>query len=117
VKDGSGQQINAYLRRYPDHTEDVMLVLRYFDSTYFARQVRCPALVGVGLQDAVVPANTVYAVANHLGGPVEIMEFPFSHTDRPEEKLWDAFEERWEELARDRVPPNFGRHPTVADLA
>lgn len=117
VKDGSGQEINAYLRRYPDHTEDVMLVLRYFDSTHFARLVRCPALVGIGLQDVVVPAKTVYAISNQLRGPIEIMEFPFSHTDRPEEKLWDAFEARWEQLAREGVPPDFGRRPTVADLA
>ncbi len=84
VKEGSGQEINAYLRAYPDHTDDLMLVLRYFDSTYFAELVRCPALVGIGLEDVVVPAKTVYAIANHLGGPVEIMEFPYSHTDRPE---------------------------------
>jgi len=100
VKEGSGKEIDAYLRAHPDHTEDLMLVLRYFDSTYFAELVRCRTLVGVGLEDVVVPAKTVYAIANHLGGPVEIMEFPVSHTRRPEEKLWDAFEARWEKLAK-----------------
>ena len=111
VRDGSGQQINAYLTAYPDQTEDVMLVLRYFDSIHFADLVSCPALVGVGLEDAVVPANTVYAIANHLGGPVEIMEFPVSHTERPEEKLWDRFEARWESLANQGIPADFGRNP------
>ncbi len=110
VKEGSGQQINAYLQAHPDHTEDLMLVMRYFDSTYFAERVRCPALVGIGLEDVVVPAKTVFAIANHLGGPVEIMEFPFSHTDRPEEQLWDQFEVRWEDMARQGVPNDFGRH-------
>jgi len=110
VKDGSGQQINAYLQAYPDQTEDVMLVLRYFDSIHFAGLVICPALVGVGLEDVVVPAKTVYAVANHLAGPVEIMEFPVSHTDRPEEKLWDSFEARWERLVKEGIPPNFGQN-------
>jgi len=98
VRDGSGQQINAYLRAYPDHTEDVMLVLRYFDSIHFAGHVTCPVLLGIGLEDEVVPANTVYAIANHLAGPVEIMEFPVSHSERPEEKLWEAFEARWQQL-------------------
>jgi len=28
VKDGSGQEINAFLKAHPDHTEDTMLVLR-----------------------------------------------------------------------------------------
>ncbi len=109
VKDGSGQQINAYLRAYPDQMEDVMLVLRYFDTMHFAGRVSCPALVGIGLEDNVVPAETVYAIANHLAGPVEIMEFPVSHTDRPEEKLWDRFEARWEHLARQGVSADFGQ--------
>lgn len=99
VKEGSGQEINAYLRAFPDRTEDLMLVLRYFDSTYFAELVRCPTLVGIGLEDVVVPANTVYAIANNLGGPVEVMEFPVSHTSGPQEKLWDKFEARWQRLA------------------
>lgn len=111
VKDGSGQQINAYLKAYPDHTEDAMLVLRYFDSVYFAGLVTCPTLLGIGLEDVVVPAETVYAIGNHLAGPVEIMEFPVSHTERPEEKLWDAFEERWEEMARQGLPTGFGGKP------
>ena len=109
VKQGSGQEINSYLQAYPDHMEDLMLVLRYFDATYFAELVRCPTLLGIGLEDVVVPAKTVYAIANHLGGPVEIMEFPVSHTDRPEEKLWDAFEARWEALAKQVLPDSFGQ--------
>ncbi|MGI9331710.1 MAG: acetylxylan esterase [Gammaproteobacteria bacterium] len=104
VKDGSGQQISTYLSAFTDHTEDVMLVLRYFDSIYFAELVRCPALVGIGLEDVVVPAKTVYPIVNHLGGPVELMEFPVSHTDRPEEKLWQAFETRWQTLAKQGTP-------------
>ncbi len=117
VKEGSGQEISAYLKANPDHTEDLMLVLRYFDSTYFAELVRCPTLIGVGLEDVVVPADTVFAIANHLAGPVEIMEFPFSHTDRPEEKLWDKFEERWEKLAQREGPVRFGEILVQSDHA
>lgn len=109
VKEGSGQEISKYLRAHPDHTEDLMLVLRYFDSTYFAELVRCPTLVGIGLEDVVVPAKTVYAIANHLGGPIEIMEFPVSHTDKPEEKLWDEFEVRWQQLAKHQTLGDFGK--------
>jgi len=117
VKEGSGQEINAFLRAHPDHTEDLMLVLRYFDSTYFAELVRRPALVGLGLEDVVVPAKTVYAIANHLGGPLEIMEFPVSHTDKPEEKLWDKFEARWQQLVKQDFPADFGQVPNHPDLA
>lgn len=116
VKEGSGKEISAYLQAHPDRTEDLMLVLRYFDSTYFAELVRRPALVGVGLEDVVVPAKTVYAIANHLGGACEIMEFPVSHTDKPEEKLWDKFETRWQQLATHDFPVDFGRVPNQSDL-
>ncbi len=108
VKAGSGHEVNTYLEARPDHAEDVMFVFRYFDCINHAGRVRCPTLLGVGLEDPVVPAKTAFAIANHLGGPVELMEFPVSHTDRPEEKLWDRFEERWEGLARDGVPEDFG---------
>lgn len=110
VKSGTGSEINRFLNRRPDHVEDVMLVLRYFDLVNFADRVHCPTLVGLGLEDDAVPAKTVFAVANHLGGPHEIMEFPVSHSNRPEERLWDQFEKRWLQLAMEGVPSNFGRH-------
>jgi len=99
VRSGSGAEVIRYLEDRPESSEDVMLVLRYFDPVNFAPLVKCPALVGVGLADDVVPADTVYAVANHLGGPHEIMEFPYSHSEHPQEVLWEKFEARWLELA------------------
>ena len=99
VKTGSGAEISRYLTARPESIEDVMLVLRYFDSMNFADTIQCPTLVGVGLSDDVVPAKTVYAIANHLTGPREVMEFPVSHTELPEEQLWSKFEDRWMELA------------------
>jgi cephalosporin-C deacetylase len=109
VKDGSGQEINAFLDAHPDQTDDVMLVLGYFDTVHFAGLIGCPALVGIGLHDPVVPPETVYPIADSLAGPVEVMEFPVSHTDRPEEAEWDRFESRWEALALGGVPASFGR--------
>lgn len=115
VKSGSGAEISAYIDKMPDFAEDVMLVLSYFDTASFADRVRCPTLVGLGLHDEVVPAKTVYAVANHLTGPHEIMEFPISHSDHPDEQLWSRFEDAWAQLAAEGVPADFGtirtRHP------
>lgn len=109
VQSGSGAEIQHYLDERPEATEDLMLVLRYFDSMNFAPLVTCPTLVGVGLSDVVVPAKTVYAIANHLGGPHAIMEFPVSHSDSPEERLWKAFDQRWIQLAIEGLPADFGR--------
>ncbi len=85
-----------------------MVVLSYFDPMNFAADISCPSFVGLGLEDDVVPAPTVYAIANHLGGPHEVLRLPVSHTERPEEKLWDRFEARWLRLAVEGVPPDFG---------
>jgi cephalosporin-C deacetylase len=108
VEDGSGQEINRYLEAYPEREEDVMVVLSYFDPMNFAVEIRCPTLVGLGLEDNVVPAPTVYAIVNHLSVPHQVVRLPVSHTDLPEEKLWDRFEAYWLRLAVEGVPPNFG---------
>jgi cephalosporin-C deacetylase len=108
AEDGSGQEINRYLEAYPEREEHVMVVLSYFDSMNFAEEIRCPTLVGLGLEDNVVPAPTVYAIVNHLSTPHQVVRLPVSHTDLPEEKLWDRFEAYWLRLAVEGVPPNFG---------
>lgn len=108
VKSGSGAEISRFLDQRPESAEDTMLVLRYFDPMNFADMVKGPTLVGVGLADDVVPAKTVYAIANHLRGPREIMAFPVSHSNLPEEVRWEEFEQRWIRLALEGVPPDFG---------
>jgi cephalosporin-C deacetylase len=108
VKSGSGAEISKYLTRRPDHIEDTMLVLRYFDAINFADQINCPVLLALGLEDNVVPAKTVYAIANHLHTPYVLMEFPVSHTDGPEEEQWEQFELHWLNLAINGLPADFG---------
>ncbi len=108
VEEGSGLEINRYLEAHPEREEDVMVILSYFDAMNFAADIRCPTLVGLGLEDDVVPAPTVYAIANHLSGPHEVVRLPVSHTERPEEKLWDRFEAYWLRLAVKGASPDFG---------
>lgn len=107
VKSGSGAEVAQYLTARPEAAEDTMLVLRYFDAMNFAGMIACPTLIGLGLQDPVVPADTVYSIANHLTVPCEIMEFPVSHTALPEERRWADFELRWLRLGlgKDELRP------------
>ncbi len=114
VEEGSGQEINRYLEAHPEREEDVMSVLSYFDSMNFAVDISCPTLVGLGLEDTVVPAPTVYDIANHLGGPHQIVRLPVSHTERPKEKLWERFEAYWLRLAVEGVPPYFGERKELS---
>jgi cephalosporin-C deacetylase len=108
VRAGSGHEINRYLDRYPQQIERVMSILSYFDPMNFAGQVTCPTVVGVGLKDHIVPAETVYSIINHLDTPFEVLEYPVSHSDLPEEILWNDFETHWLNLACQDVPPEFG---------
>ncbi len=106
---GSGGEINRYLEEHPEREEDLMDVLRYFDPMNFASYVRCPTLVGVALADDVVPAPTVYAIAERLGGPREVVTWPASHADLPEEDFFrERFEAYWLRLAVEGVPADFG---------
>jgi len=110
VQKGSGAEINRYLDQYPERTQRVMGVLRYFDTMNFANLVGCPLLIGLGIRDATVPAPTVYAIINHLSCPHEIREFPVSHSpDDPEADLWSHFDREWRELAVGGSPDSFGR--------
>ena len=108
VKLGSGAEISRYVDSRPDQLEDIMVVLRYFDAVNFADRINCPTVLGLGLEDQVVPAKTVYGIANHLAGPYELMEFPVSHTDSPEEQHWERFESYWLHLALEGLTPGFG---------
>ena len=105
---GSSSEINNYIARHPDREAAVMNTLRYFDTMNFADQVRCPTLVGVGRRDEVVPAATVYAVANHLSCFHEVREFPVSHSIEPEEILWQQFESEWLGLLKHGIDTGFG---------
>ena len=107
---GSAGEINRYLEEYPEREEDLMEVLRYFDPMNFAPYVRCPTLVGVALADEVVPAPTVYAIVEHLGGPREVVTWPASHADLPEEDFFrERFEAYWFHLAKEGIPASFGK--------
>jgi cephalosporin-C deacetylase len=99
VTEGSGAEINEYIKNNPDREPGVMNVLSYFDTMNFAPLIKCNTLVGVGLRDPVVPAETVYAFTNHLTCPKTIREYPVSHSTSPEEILWENFEKEWFQLA------------------
>lgn len=60
------QEINDYLRLYPDRRQAVEETLAYFDGVNFADQITCPIIVNIGLQDNVCPPETGYALFNTM---------------------------------------------------
>ncbi|OSM05289.1 putative Acetyl xylan esterase [Magnetofaba australis IT-1] len=105
---GSGGEVNAYLARNPEAEEDVMRVLGYFDPVNVAQLIQSPTLIGWGRRDAIVPEQTVRAIADLLRCPHERYSFPISHTEEPLETLWEIFDQRVQRLALEGAPPEFG---------
>ena len=96
---GSAAEIGRFLAsRPPQATEDLMVVLRYFDPLNFAEDVPCRSLVALSRMDDVVPPETVLAMVAHLRVPYELMWVPVSHSDSPEERRWVEFEQRFLDL-------------------
>mgnify|MGYP002620873592 CR=1 FL=1 len=95
VKAGSGKEVNDYLTRHPHLEQTVMQTLAYFDTANFAAQIRAPCLLGLGQRDIVVPAATVRAISERLRCAKILREFPVSHSQLAEERLWQDFEAEW----------------------
>ncbi len=60
------EEINDYLRQYPDCRPAVEETLGYFDGINFADTITCPIIVNIGLQDNVCPPETGYALFNRI---------------------------------------------------
>ncbi len=61
------EEINDYLRQYPDRRQAVTDTVAYFDGINFADRIACPTIVNIGLQDNVCPPETGYALFNRIG--------------------------------------------------
>jgi cephalosporin-C deacetylase len=106
------QEINDYLRLYPERRAQVRETLNYFDGINFAPQITAPMMVYIGLNDDVCPPETGYAVYNAIAGPKELHAQPRSAHDAG--RFWvmpkvEAF------LAKHLKPATTSRHaePTV----
>ena len=66
------EEINDYLRRYPERQEQVRQTVAYFDGINFAPRITCPMLINIGLGDDVCPPETGYALVAAMPGPTEL---------------------------------------------
>lgn len=95
--------IAQQFRAHPDRASGLARTLSYFDVANFAPEVRCPALISVGLLDQVSLPAAVYGMYNRLGGPKEIRPFPRAGHEGGGQEWW-AYKLNW--LARQLAPPN-----------
>ncbi len=114
VTRGSGREVNDHLARNPRLEAAATATLRYFDTVNVADRIACPTLIGVARRDDVVPAATVYAVANHMDPPPEIVELPVGHSTDEEERRWVDFDARWTAAVAALAGANIRRSPRSA---
>lgn len=108
---GSSAELKRYFEREPGQQAQSMRTLDYFEALHFAARVRIPTLLGVGLDDEVVPSRSVFAIANRLpADTTEIRILPVAHSDDPRESLWADFDSEWLGLATGGLPDDFGRN-------
>ncbi len=63
------EEINDYLRLYPDRRSAMAETFDYFDGIHFAPRIRCPMLVYLGERDDVCPPETGRALFEALQCP------------------------------------------------
>jgi cephalosporin-C deacetylase len=62
-----------FFRRVTPDADKVIATLPYYDVVNFSRHVKCPALIAVGLIDMTCPPAGIFAAANQITGPKEIV--------------------------------------------
>jgi cephalosporin-C deacetylase-like acetyl esterase len=81
---------------------------RYYDIVNFAPRIRCPVLVGIGLIDEVCPPASIFAAANQITAPKELILMPRAGHQN-EDKSQAPFDERcwkaWLPALREGKPP------------
>lgn len=70
-------ELSAYCRTHRDELDAVHATLGYLDVVNHARRATAPALLAVGLADAVCPPSTVFAAHHAYAGPSELRVYPY----------------------------------------
>jgi cephalosporin-C deacetylase len=66
------EEMNEYLRLYPEREESMRSTLEYFDCINFASRIKASMLMYVGLADDVVPPETAYDLEKVMTCPVDV---------------------------------------------
>jgi len=79
------REIADYVKAWPDREDRVFETLSYFDNMNLADRIRARSLVSVGLWDLICPPSTVFAVYNHMKCPKEIVMYPCTGHEEPDD--------------------------------
>ncbi len=86
---------------------------RYYDIANFARHIKCPMLVGLGLIDETCPPSSVLAVAHEIASPKQVVILPKSaHQDHNGTQAYynHLRYDVWLPVLREGKPAPVGQH-------
>jgi (4-O-methyl)-D-glucuronate---lignin esterase len=90
---------------------------RYYDPINFARKIKCPILIGLGLSDDLAPPSSVLAAANVIAAPKEVIILAKAgHQDEngSQRSYGDRAYGAWLPALRDGKPPPIATAATTA---
>ncbi len=76
--------------------QKVALAAPYFDVVNFARRIRCPVLVGMGLIDTTCPPAGVFAMFDQIRSPKRILTMPGAGHQGPHDAYYPVMNAWWE---------------------
>jgi len=92
---------------------------RYFDGANFARNIRCPSLVAIGMLDQKATPSSILSAFNQISAPKEaVMMLNAQHRDRNDSHAqWHARSAAWFDalLKGDPAPAPVLAHATLLD--
>lgn len=104
------EEMNDYLRQYPEREADMRSTVDYYDGINFAPLIKAPMLVYIGLGDDVCPPETGYALINAMTCPKTLHAYPRSAHDAG--RYWEMAEvERF--LASHLKPASTSMHAEI----
>lgn len=75
---GSLTEAADFVHRFPQHLDEVLHTLSYFDMVHLAPRIDIPVMVSVGLKDTVCMPETVFAAYNRISSEKILNVFPFT---------------------------------------
>lgn len=86
-------EIDAWFDENPEQTWQSMLkTFSYFDTKNMAKKIKCPVIMGIGLQDNICPPSTSFATYNYIESKKQYSVYKYARHYQPSSHYENRFE-------------------------
>jgi cephalosporin-C deacetylase len=97
-------EIDVWFAKNPDQTWQSMLkTFSYFDTKNMANWIKCPVIMGIGLQDEICPPSTSFATYNYIESKKQYSVYKNAKHYQPKSHYENRFKFLRESFKMDRV--------------